>query len=169
MRFWSSKLRREQVYRRPWLCIYEAHSRAWFGELDQAEHLLDEAEKRMAEVGDPLVPLGLPCWPLGLRQEPRHRDARKPASRHPVLPAGVREPPGEHLSLQFNTRVTLGYEYFLAGDYVKASPILNEAIRAGIGAGALIYTVAAACMVARMLVVQVGWLSRARPTRRRAN
>ncbi|MGE5604042.1 MAG: LuxR C-terminal-related transcriptional regulator [Nitrososphaerales archaeon] len=157
MRFWSSKLRREQVYRRPWLCIYEAHSRAWFGELVQAEHLLDEAEKRMAEAGGPQA-LGsagaamLGHWAYVKSRVTAMRGDLPRAIQFCLL---ARENlPASNLSLQFNTRVTLGYEYFLAGDYAKASPILNEAIRAGIGAGALIYTVAAACMVARMLAVQ---------------
>ncbi len=62
--------------------------------------------------------------------------------------------PTSNLSLLFNTRVTLGYEYFLNGDYDEASRILDDAIRSGIAAGALIYTVAAACMTARLATVR---------------
>ena len=47
IRSWTGKLSKEQVYRRPWLCIYEANSHAWFGELDEADRLLEEAEKRI--------------------------------------------------------------------------------------------------------------------------
>ncbi len=41
LRFWTGKLSKELVYRRPWLCIYEAYSHSWFGELDEADQLLD--------------------------------------------------------------------------------------------------------------------------------
>lgn len=41
MRFWTGKLTRERVYGRPWLCIYEAYSHSWFGELDEADLLLE--------------------------------------------------------------------------------------------------------------------------------
>ena len=50
--------------------------------------------------------------------------------------------------------VTLGYEYFLIGDYVNAGPILHETIRSGMAAGAVINTVAAACVLARMDAIQ---------------
>ena len=50
----SGKLSRERVYRRPWLCIYEAYSHSWFGELDDADRLLEEAEKRIR--ADPRAP-----------------------------------------------------------------------------------------------------------------
>jgi LuxR family maltose regulon positive regulatory protein len=75
--------------------------------------------------------------------------------------------PAGNLALEFDSRVTLGYEYFLSGDYANASRILNAAIRSGIGAGAVIHTVAASCMMARVYANQ-GLLNRAYDTYRKA-
>ena len=47
LRFWTGRLSNELVYRRPWLCIYQAYSHSWFGELDEADRLLEVAEKRI--------------------------------------------------------------------------------------------------------------------------
>ena len=60
----------------------------------------------------------------------------------------------DNLALQFDTLVTLGYEYFLSGDYANAGRILAEAIRSSIAAEAIIYTVAASCLMARLYAVQ---------------
>jgi LuxR family maltose regulon positive regulatory protein len=62
--------------------------------------------------------------------------------------------PAGNLALEFDTRVTLGYEYFLAGDYANATPILIGSIQSAISAGATIYAVAASCMLARLYAVQ---------------
>jgi LuxR family maltose regulon positive regulatory protein len=62
--------------------------------------------------------------------------------------------PANDLALQLDTRITLGYEYFLNGDYANASPVLKEMIRSGITAGAVINTVAASCLMARLYAVQ---------------
>ena len=62
MRLLDSKLSKELVYRRPWLCIYEAYSHSWYGELDEADRLLAIAEKRIySEASPPDAPalLGL--------------------------------------------------------------------------------------------------------------
>jgi LuxR family maltose regulon positive regulatory protein len=58
------------------------------------------------------------------------------------------------VALQLDTHITLGYEYFMAGDYVNASLVLKETIRLGIAAGAVINTVAASCVLARLHAVQ---------------
>jgi LuxR family maltose regulon positive regulatory protein len=62
--------------------------------------------------------------------------------------------PASNLALQLDTRITLGYEYFMDGDYANASPILNETIRSGITTGAIINTVAASCVLARLYAIQ---------------
>jgi LuxR family maltose regulon positive regulatory protein len=62
--------------------------------------------------------------------------------------------PASNLALQLDTRITLGYEYFLKGDYANASQTLNETIRLGIAAGAVINTVAASCVMARLYAIQ---------------
>ena len=47
IRFWMGELSKEMVCRRPWLCLYEAFSRSWFGQLEEADLLLNEAERRI--------------------------------------------------------------------------------------------------------------------------
>jgi LuxR family maltose regulon positive regulatory protein len=152
-RFWTGRLSKELVYRRPWLCIYEAYSHAWFGELDEADRLLEEAEKRIpSESSDPDA--------RSMQAHLAYVKSRVTAMRGDIRGAiefclAAREVvPADNLALQFDTLVTLGYEYFLGGDYANASPILGETIRAGTAAGATINTVAASCVVARQYAVQ---------------
>ena len=153
MRFWAGKLSKELVYSRPWLCIYEAHSHAWFGELDEADLLLEKAEKRIrSEISAPdartmLGHLAYVKSRVTAMRGDIHRAIEICLSAREYVPAS-------NLALQFNTRVTLGYEYFLVGDYANASQILKEAIRLGMTTGAIIYTVAATCFMARLYAVQ---------------
>jgi LuxR family maltose regulon positive regulatory protein len=153
IRSWTGKLSKEQVYRRPWLCIYEANSHAWFGELDEADRLLEEAEKRIrADVSalDTQPMLGhlsyIKSRVTAMRGDIQHAIELCLAARE-YIDAG-------DLAMQLDTSITLGYEYFLHGDYANASPILNETIRSGISAGSIINTVAAACVLARLYAVQ---------------
>lgn len=153
MRYWTSKLSKELVYRRPWLCIYEAHSRAWFGELNEADRLLEAAEKHIST--RPMDPGEQALFGHHSYVKSRVTAMRGDIHRAITLCLAAREYiPANNLSLQFNTLVTLGYEYFLSGNYVEASRILNEAIQAGITTGALIYTVAASCILARLYANQ---------------
>jgi LuxR family maltose regulon positive regulatory protein len=158
MRFWAGKLSKELVYRRPWLCIYEAYSHAWFGELDEADLLLEEAEKRIrSEISAPgahsmLGHLAYVKSRVTAMRGDIHRAIEFCLAAREHIPAG-------NLALQWDTRVTLGYEYFLNGDYANASPILQEAIRSGITAGAIIHTVVASCFMARLAAIQ-GQLNR---------
>jgi LuxR family maltose regulon positive regulatory protein len=62
--------------------------------------------------------------------------------------------PAGNLALQLDTRITLGYVYFLNGDYAEASTILDETIRLGRASGAVINTVAASCLMARLYAVR---------------
>ena len=60
VRSWVGSLSKELVYHRPWLCLYEALNRSWFGQLEEANVLLDEADKRIrAENRRPTLS---PCW-----------------------------------------------------------------------------------------------------------
>jgi ATP/maltotriose-dependent transcriptional regulator MalT len=152
-RFWTGKLSQELVYRRPWLCIYEAYSHSWFGELDEADRLLKVVEEHIRS--------GIPAADAhAIQGHLAYVKSRVTAMRgyiHRAIEfclAARKYVPDGNLALQFDTRVTLGYEYFLAGDYANASQILQEAIRSGITAGALIYTVAASCFMARLYAVQ---------------
>jgi len=151
-RFWTGKLSRELVHSRPWLCIYEAYSHSWFGELDEAGRLLEEAEKHIrSEISAPDA--------RSMQGHLAYVKSRVTAMRGDIHRAiefclQAREyVPADNLALQFDTRVTLGYEYFLSGDYANASQILNESIQSGITAGAIIYTVAASCFMARLYAV----------------
>ncbi len=153
MRYWTSKLSKELVYRRPWLCIYEAHSHAWFGELDEADRLLEAAEKLIrSEISVPDARTMLGHFSYVKSRVTAMRGDMQRAIEYCL--AARENIPTDNLSLQFNTLVTLGYEYFLMGDYANASQVLNEAIRLGISAGALMYTVAATCFMARLYAVQ---------------
>jgi LuxR family maltose regulon positive regulatory protein len=153
LRFWTGKLSKELVYSRPWLCIYEAMSHSWFGELDEADLLLEEAEKRIrSEISAPDA--------HSMLGHLAYVKSRVTAMRGDIQRAiefclKAREfAPASNLAMQLDTRITLGYEYFLAGDYANASPILNETIRSGITAGAVINTVAASCVLARLYAIQ---------------
>jgi len=153
LRSWTGKLSKERVYSRPWLCIYEAYSHSWFGELDEADRLLAEAEKRIrSEISAPDTDV--------MQGYVAYVKSRVTAMRGDIHRAiefclAAREyVTASNLALQLDTRITLGYEYFLAGDYANASPILNETIRSGITAGAVINTVAASCVMARLYAVQ---------------
>jgi len=153
LRSWIGTLSKELIYRRPWLCIYEAYSHSWFGELDEADLLLEEAEKHIrAEIAAPDAhPM------LGHLAYVRSRVTamRGDIQRAIELCLEAREyVPASNLALQLDTRITLGYEYFLSGDYANARPILDEVIRSGIAAGAVINTVAASCLMARLVAVQ---------------
>ena len=153
LRLWAGKLGRELVYRRPWLCIYEAYSHSWFGELDEADRLLEEAEKRIQPgVSSPDAPsmLGLLAY-----VKSRVTAMRGDLQRAIEFCLEARETvSASNVPLQLDTSITLGYEYFLAGDYAHASQVLGETIRSGIAAGAVINTVAASCLLARLVAVQ---------------
>jgi len=153
LRSWTGRLGKERVYSRPWLCIYEAYSHSWFGELDEADRLLAEADKRIrSQISAPDTDV-MQVYVAYVR-------SRVTAMRGDIHQAiefclAAREHvPANNLALQLDTLITLGYEYFLAGDYANASPILNETIRSGITAGAVINTVAASCVMARLYAVR---------------
>ncbi len=149
IRSWIGKLSKEQVYRRPWLCIYEAYSYSWFGELDEADRLLEEAEKHICSK----IPASdTPSMQAHLAYI-RSRVTAMRGDTHRAIDycLEARElVPTNNLPLQLDTLITLGYEYFLIGDYANASPVLNETIRSGITTGAVINPVAASCLMARL-------------------
>jgi LuxR family maltose regulon positive regulatory protein len=153
LRSWTGTLSQALVYSRPWLCIYEAYSHSWFGELDEADRLLEEAEKRIrSEISAPDA-----HSMQGLLAYVKSRVTAMRGDIHRAIEfcLEAREyVPANDLALQLDTRITLGYEYFLNGDYANASPVLKEMIRSGITAGAVINTVAASCLMARLYAVQ---------------
>ena len=153
IRFWMGKLSQELVYRRPWLCLYEAFSRSWFGEPEEANALLNEAENRM-------------------RSESSAPDARSMRGYHDYVKSRVtamqgdtqraiafclaaRENiPADNLGLQIEVSITLGFEYFLYGDFENATRTLYGTIRSGQIARAINNPVAAYAILARMQAYQ---------------
>jgi len=153
LRLWTSKLSKDQIYSRPMLCIYKAYSLSWYGELDEAERLLEEAEKHIqSDISSTDAD--------SMRVLLAYVKSRVTAMRGDMQLAikfclEARENvPANNLALQLDTSITLGYEYFLSGDYANATSILNETIQSGKKAGAVINTVAALCVLARMYAVQ---------------
>ncbi len=153
LRLWTGELSRELVCHRPWLCIYEAQSHAWFGELDEADRLLDEAEKRIrSEVPGPDTQ-AMMVHLTYVRS--RVAAMRGEIDRAIELCLAARESiPPSNLAMQLDVGMTLGYEYFMCGDYANASEVLNETIRSCVPAGAVINIVAAHCVMARLVAVQ---------------
>ena len=153
IRSWISQLSRELVYRRPWLCIYEAYSHSFFGELDEADLLLDAAEKRIrSEISAPDARsmqgyLAFVRSRVTAMRGDIHRAIQLCLVAHGSFEAG-------DLAMGLDTGMTLGYEYFMAGDYGNASPLLNETIRLGITAGSILNTVPTYCVMARLVGVQ---------------
>jgi ATP/maltotriose-dependent transcriptional regulator MalT len=153
VRFWMGKLSKELVYRRPWLCLYEAFSRSWFGQLEEANLLLNEAEKRIRSgvtAPDTQAMLGYHAY-VQSRVTAMQGDTRRAIE----LCLTAREnTPAENLGLQIEMGITLGYEYFLYGDFINADKTLHEVIRLCYTVGAINNPVAAYALLARMQVIQ---------------
>ena len=156
MRFWTGKLKKELVHHRPLLCVYGAYSHAWFGELDEAGLLLEKAEDQIRSA-DNLDPEAHAMQ--GLLAYVKSRVSAMRGDIYQAIEmclAARKNIPANNLAsqLQFDTRVTLGYEYFLMGDYFNACQVLNETIRLGISEDAVIHTAAASCILARLYATQ---------------
>jgi LuxR family maltose regulon positive regulatory protein len=151
MRYWMSKLSKELIYRRPWLCIYEAYSHSWYGELDEADQMLAIAEQQISSGGSPSDDQGMQGLLLYVKCRVTAMRGDIPQAIKFCLLARDCIPASDLASqFQFDTRVTLGYEYFLMGDYTHAHPILKDTVQLGISTGAVIHTAAAACVLARL-------------------
>jgi LuxR family maltose regulon positive regulatory protein len=153
IRSWTSNLSQERLYRRPWLCLYEAMNRSWFGQLEEASLLLDEAEKRIQAEG----PASGAQSMLGYHAYVKSRltamqgDTRRAIELCQIARANV---PADSLDLQIDFSITLGYEYFLHGNFTHAGRILNEMIQSGSTARAVNNPVAAYCLLARSQAYQ---------------
>jgi len=153
VRFWMGKLSKELVYRRPWLCLYEAFSRSWFGQLEEANLLLNVAEKRIrSEVSTPEAQsmLGYHAY-VKSRVTAMQGDTRRAIE---FCLAARENIPADNLSLQIEVSITLGYEYFLYGDFVNAHKTLHEMIRTGLIARAINNPAAGYAILARLQVYQ---------------
>ncbi len=153
IRFWMGQLTKESVYRRPWLCLYEAFSRSWFGQLEEANALLHEAEKGIQ--AQAAAPGTKAMWGYHAYVKSRvtamQGDTRR-AIEHCLT---AREKvSADNLGLQIEIGITLGYECFLDGDFANASKTLDDTIRACYAVRAINNPVAAYALLARMRVVQ---------------
>lgn len=153
VRSWTGQLSKDQIHRRPWLCLYEALSRSWFGELEEANSFLNEAEKRIrCEVSAPAARsmLGYHAF-VKSRITAMQGDTRRAIEFCVTASQNI---PAENLALQNEVSITLGYEYFLYGDFVHANETLQETIRSGALARAINNPVAAYAILARMQFYQ---------------
>jgi len=153
IRFWTGGLTRELLYERPQLCIYEAMSRSWLGQLDEAERLLNEAEKRIdAEASAP----GIRAT-LGHLAYVRSRVVAMRGDFHQAIELCLvarEKTPASNQALLGGIGVMLGYGYFLAGDFTNAIQVLSETIQSGKTSGAVNTTVGAYCVLARLYALR---------------
>ncbi|MEJ2707214.1 MAG: LuxR C-terminal-related transcriptional regulator [Anaerolineales bacterium] len=157
VRYWMGKLSKELVYRRPWLCLYEALNRSWFGQLEEANLLLNEAEKHIRpetsikdSTPDTQTMRGYHAY-VQSRITAMQGDIRR------AIDLGHRAleyTPAENLGLQIEMGITLGFEYFLYGDFENANQILDKTIRSSNTVRAINTPVAAYCILARIHVHQ---------------
>jgi LuxR family maltose regulon positive regulatory protein len=153
IRFWMGKLSKEMVYQRPWLCLYEAFSRSWFGQLEEANLLLSEAEKHIQSgdsAPDTRPMLGYHAY-VKSRVTAMQGDTRQAIELCRTARQNV---PADNLGLQIETGITLGYEYFLYGDFINADKTLHEMIQSCNPVGAVNNPVAAYALLARVYVLQ---------------
>jgi LuxR family transcriptional regulator, maltose regulon positive regulatory protein len=153
VRFWMGKLSKEVFTRRPWLCLYEAMNRSWFGQLEEANLLLDHAEKRIrSDISAPSAQsmLGYHAY-VKSRVTAMQGDTRRAIELCHTARENI---PGNNLGLQIDVNITLGYEYFLYGDFINANRILHDMIRVGYNARAINNPVAGYAILARLQVYQ---------------
>ena len=153
VRYWTGKLSRELVYRRPWLCLYEALGHSWFGQLEEANILLNVAEKHIRSKVSAPDAQSMMAYHAFVKsrvtamQGDTHQAIEFCITAHENIPA-------DNLALQNEISITLGYEYFLYGDFLHADQTLRETIRSGYIAGAINNPVAAYAILARLQVYQ---------------
>jgi len=153
MRFWTGKLSKELIYRRPWLCIYEAQSHALFGQLDEADVLLAKAEEHL-QLENPSADTKSMLGHLAYVKS-RVTGMRGDVHRAIELSLTAREnTPASNQALQSGIGVNLGVGYFLNGDFTNAIQTFNETIESGIAANAINGTMAAYCHQARLYAIQ---------------
>jgi LuxR family maltose regulon positive regulatory protein len=157
VRFWMGKLSKELVIQRPWLCLYEAGSRSWFGQLEEANLFLNKAEELIrAEIsGETPAPGTQAMLDYHAYVKSRVTAMQGDIQRAIELCSMARENiPEDKLGLQIDFNITLGYEYFLCGDFVNANQILRQMIRLGNITGAINNPVAGYAILARMQVYE---------------
>jgi ATP/maltotriose-dependent transcriptional regulator MalT len=153
IRSWMGKLNTELVTRRPWLCLYEAFSRSWFGQLEEAKLFLKEAEERIrSEASGPNTQamLGYHAY-VQSRITAMEGDTQRAVELCRTARENI---PADNLGLQIEIGITLGYEYFLFGDFINANQTLHTMIRSANSVRAVNNPVAASAILARVHVLQ---------------
>ena len=153
IRFWMGKLNKDLVKRRPWLCLYEAFSRSWFGQLEEANLMLNAAEKRILAEG--LSPGAQAMRGYHDYVKSRVTAMQGDTRRAIELCLSAREnTPADNLGMQIEMGITLGYEYFLFGDFFNANQTLYETIQLCNTVGAVNNPIASYALLVRLHVYQ---------------
>ena len=157
VRLWMGKLSKELVYRRPWLCLYEAMNRCWFGQIEEATVLLNEAEEHIR--ADSLAGVSAPGAQsmLGYHAYVKSRVTAMQGDTRQAIEFGLtarENVPADNSGKQNEVVMTLGFEYFLVGDFIDAKKIFYEMIRSGYSIGAINNPVAAYALLARIHILQ---------------
>jgi len=153
IRYWTGELHEEIIYISPRLCIHEANSRAWFGQLDDADFLLDKAEKSIQEENTSTEIQALIGYLAYVRS--RITAMRGDFDKAIELCIAAREnTPTSNQALLGGIGVMLGYGYFLNGDFTHAIQTLEYTIQSGKKSGAVNTTIGAYCVLARLYAIQ---------------
>jgi LuxR family transcriptional regulator, maltose regulon positive regulatory protein len=153
VRYWMGKLSKDLVTRRPWLSLYEAFSRSWFGQLEEASLMLKEADKRIqSEVTAPdwQAMVGYHAY-IQSRITAMQGDTRQAIQYCLTARENI---PASNLGMQIEVGITLGYEYFLVGDLINAQQVLHEMLRLCNTVRAINNPVAASAILARARILQ---------------
>lgn len=153
IRNWTGELGKDLIFKRPQLAIHEANSRAWFGQLDDADQLLAEAEKRLKS---------MPTSPeigemFGYIDYVKSRVTGMRGNFDQAIQLGLSAQANtspENQGLLGGIGVMLGYAYFLNGDFQNAIQTLQETIETGKKSGAINTTIGAYCVLARLYAIQ---------------
>lgn len=153
IRYWTGELGEALIFKRPRLAIHEANSRAWFGQLTEADHLLDETEKRLkaAAPGPEIEAM------FGYLAYVRARVTAMRGDFAGAIELCIRaeeKTPESNPGLLGGIGVMLGYGYFLEGDFDQAVQTLQSTIQSGKNLGAINTTIGAYCVLARLYTLQ---------------
>jgi LuxR family maltose regulon positive regulatory protein len=153
LRYWTGRLPKEMIYHRPWLCLYEALSRSWFGEIEEANNLIDQADKiiRSGEFSTSTTDLS------GYHDYVKSRVTALQGDTHRAIELclAAREKTRNNMpDLQNEITITLGLLYFLYGDFAKAKIEMQEVINSSRTSGAINNPVAAYAVLARLYTIQ---------------
>jgi LuxR family maltose regulon positive regulatory protein len=158
--FWMGTLPKELIFQRPWLCLFEALSRSWFGELYEAAQYLAEAQKRI--LSKDLTAEAQ--YMLGYHDYVKSRVIAMQGNLYQAIELCLTARDNiltNNLGSQnwvsikpVEFCITLGYEYFLYGDFGNAKKELHETIRLGSVDRAINAPVAAYAILARMSILQ---------------